>query len=82
MYHVRIAAVLALTVLLIVTSSAPLEAQPTDPAVVRVFLDDQEQLDAIAGELDIWEAQPGAGYIVAAVTPAQYQWLDGLEYRL
>ena len=56
--------------------------------VVNIYYDTQEQLDAIAGELDIWEVHPmpdlgpGAGYIVTAVYPAQRDWLEVLGYHL
>jgi hypothetical protein len=59
-----------------------LGAQPTEPVVVRFYFDDQAQLNAVAGELDTWEVQREAGYAVAAVTPDQYEWLEGLGYRL
>lgn len=53
-----------------------------EPAVVRFFFTDQEHLNAVAGELDVWEVHRDEGYAVAAVSPAQYQWLADLGYRL
>jgi carboxypeptidase T len=66
-------------------AGAPLAAQApelSDPAVVQIYVDGQAQLNAIAGELDIWEVHLEKGFAVAAVTPAQYQWLQSLGYRL
>lgn len=56
-------------------------AGPKHPVVVRLYVRDRNHLNAVAGQLDIWETHPESGYVVAAVTPSQYQWLDGLEYR-
>jgi len=65
---------------LLPTVSSPM--QPPEPMVVRVYVQDQDHLNAVAGELDIWEAHPKDLYVVAAVTPAQYQWLESLGYRV
>jgi len=64
--------------------SPPLPAPPpaNAPIVVRLHVRDRDHLNVVAGELDIWEAHPEDRYVVAAVTPAQYQWLEGLGYRL
>ncbi len=50
--------------------------------IVRLHVQDVDHLNAVAGELDIWEAHPEDLYVVAAVTPAQYEWLESLGYRL
>lgn len=56
---------------------------PVDaPTIVRLYVRDRDHLNIVAGELDIWETHPQDKYVVAAVTPAQYQWLEGLGYRL
>jgi len=55
---------------------------PTEPVVVRLYVKDKEHLDAVAGELDIWETHPKEKYVVAAVTPSQYTWLESLGYQL
>lgn len=55
---------------------------PTSTVVARVHYADQEDLNAIAGQLDIWEVHREEGYIVAAVPPAQYQWLSDLGYEI
>ena len=55
---------------------------PPEPMVVRLYVQDLDHLNAVAGELDIWEAHPKDLYVVAAVTPAQYRWLESLGYRL
>jgi carboxypeptidase T len=56
-------------------------AAPGQPVVVRLYVKDREHLNAVAGQLDIWETHPESGYVVAAVTPNQYRWLEGLDYR-
>ncbi len=75
---------LALTVLALGFLPASLGAQepagPTEPVVVRFYYRDQTHLNAVAGELDIWEVHPQARYAVAAVTPGQYHWLVDLGY--
>ncbi len=55
---------------------------PTESVVVRLYVQNKAQLDAVAGQLDIWEANEQVGYVVVAVSPAQYEWLDGLGYRM
>jgi uncharacterized repeat protein (TIGR01451 family) len=55
---------------------------PTSPVVVRLYVQDKAHLDAVAGRLDIWESHPDEKYVVAAVQPAQYQWLQGLGYSM
>jgi carboxypeptidase T len=95
----RVITTLVLAVLLL-TSSLPARAsdQPltenlsgvskTHPIVIRLYYDNQTQLNAVAGELDIWEVHPiirlgyGPGYVVAEVTPDQQTWLQSLGYRV
>jgi len=55
---------------------------PVEPVVVRLYFQDQAHLNAVAGELDIWEVHPQDHYAVVALQPAEYQWLRGLGYRL
>ncbi len=56
---------------------------PVDaPIIVQLHVRDRDHLDVVAGELDIWETHPQDKYVVAAVTFAQYQWLESLGYRL
>ena len=56
--------------------------------VIRIYYDNQEQLNEVSGELDIWEVHqspgigPGSDYAVAAVYPAQQNWLQVKGYRL
>jgi hypothetical protein len=50
--------------------------------VVRIYVNSRAHLDAIAGKLDIWEAHPEEKYVVAALNPHEYHWLDSLGYRL
>ena len=60
------------------------DSTPTPDAsvVVRLYVRDRDHLNAVAGELDLWEAHPEDKYVVAAITPAQYRWLESLGYRL
>ncbi len=57
-------------------------AGPVEPVVVRLYFPDRTHLNAVAGELDLWEAHPDQGYAVAAVSPDQFRWLQDLGYRL
>jgi PKD repeat protein len=59
----------------------PLSRSPVETVVVRFYFESREHLDAVAGELDIWEVHPQKGYAVAAVTPAQYSRLGNMGYR-
>jgi len=60
--------------------TAPTEIE--EAAVIRLYYSDRAHLDAVVGELDVWEVHGDEGYVVAAVQPATYQWLRGLGYRL
>ena len=77
---------LALAVLAVGFVPASLGAQeaggPTEAVVVRLYYSDRAQLNAVAGEVDIWEVHHEAGYAVAAVTPGQYHWLVDLGYQV
>lgn len=55
---------------------------PTDTVVVRLYYGTRDRLNAVAGELDIWEVHHDQGYAVVAVTPAEYAWLQGLGYPM
>ncbi len=55
---------------------------PKDQLVIRLYFTDQANLNEVAGQLDIWEVHLEKLYVVAAVTPDQYQWLQSLGYRL
>ena len=50
--------------------------------VVRVYFDSRAELDAVSGELDIWEVHHSEGYFVAMMSPAQRDWLVALDYRV
>lgn len=56
--------------------------QPPGVVVIRLSFRDRAHLDAVAGELDIWEVDHDAGVAVVAVTLAQMEWLEGLDYHL
>jgi len=53
-----------------------------EPAVIRLYVEDSAHLNAVAGRLDIWESHPDESYVLARVTPAQYEWLADLGYRI
>ena len=92
MIHFRSRIVLLLQVLLLgagtLVSSASARRAPAllgagdGPLVVRVYVRDKPHLDAVAGELDIWEAHPEERYVVAGVTREQLGWLRGLGYAV
>ncbi|MGB9724102.1 MAG: M14 family metallopeptidase, partial [Chloroflexia bacterium] len=54
---------------------------PAGPVVVRLYYESPEALNAVSGELDIWEVHHDQGYAVAAVSPEQFRWLQSLGYR-
>ncbi|MBU0717404.1 MAG: hypothetical protein KJ749_04075 [Planctomycetes bacterium] len=54
----------------------------TGSAVIRLHVNNRDHLNAVAGELDIWEAHPEELYVVAYVTGEQRSWLEGLGYRI
>ena len=69
------------------TTDVSLGVEQSQEVVIRIYYDTQEQLNAVAGELDIWEVHPSSvesssAYAVAAVFPAQQAWLDVLGYRV
>ena len=61
--------------------AGPTNASPSASVVIRLYVNDKAHLDAVAGELDIWEVHRDAGYVVAAVTPEQLAWLQSLGYQ-
>jgi len=63
-------------------SQDPSPTRPAGPVVVRLHVQNTDHLNAVAGELDIWEAHPEELYVVALITPEQYEWLQELGYRL
>lgn len=54
---------------------------PEGPVVVRFYIRDRAHLDAVAGQLDIWEVHYDRGYAIAAVSPEQFVRLQDLGYR-
>jgi hypothetical protein len=89
MTHSRLVRVLALIAALALLSlevsgmlAEAVPAGPSELVVVRLYVRDRDHLNAVAGELDIWEVHYDTGYAVAAVTPAQYEWLESQGYRL
>jgi len=65
-----------------------LGVEQSQEVVIRFYYDNQEQLNAVAGQLDIWEVHPlprvgpSAGYAIAAVIPAQQDWLEVQGYQV
>jgi carboxypeptidase T len=55
---------------------------PPERVVIRLYVNDRDHLDVVAGQLDIWESHPEDKVVIAAVTPAQVRWLRGLGYYL
>jgi PKD repeat protein len=87
MSKIRVFILLALALLISAGSAVgrdyPAQSAPgDDPIVVRLYYDDQDHLNIVAGQLDIWEVDRDASYVVAKVAPAEYQWLEDLGYRL
>jgi carboxypeptidase T len=70
------------------TTGVYIGADSPQKTVVRIYYESQEQLNAVAGELDIWEVHQlpeigtNSGYALAAVYPSQQDWLKSLGYRL
>ena len=70
------------------TTDISLGVDQSQEVVVRFYYDSQEQLNAVAGQLDIWEVHqvpgigPSSGYAIAAVYPAQQEWLQVQGYRV
>ncbi len=70
------------------TTAISLGVTQSQQVVVRFYYDSQEQLDAVAGQLDVWEVHTlpgtssGSGYAVAAVYPAEQDWLEVQGYRV
>ncbi len=92
MRHLIVNAVLVIQILLIGAGAVSPSLSPwaalASPAadhgwrVARVYVEDRQHLDAVAGELDIWEVHRREGYVLAALTPEQERWLRGLGYRV
>ncbi len=70
------------------TTDVSLGVEKSQELVINLYYDSQEQLNAVAGQLDIWEVHPlpgtspGSGYALAAVVPAQKDWLVLQGYRV
>lgn len=64
------------------TQDIKLQVEKTDRLGVRVYYTSQANLDTIASSLDIWENHRTEGYVLAAVYPAQRDWLEAAGYRV
>jgi len=92
MAHNKLAWLSALIAALILVSTAspltlaknpsPPSGELTEQVVVRLYVRDLDHLNAVAGQLDIWESHPDDLYVIAAVRPAQLHWLQDLGYRV
>jgi carboxypeptidase T len=71
-----------------ISSDSLSQVSQSQAVVIRIYYNTQQQLNAVAGELDIWEVHPtteigtGPGYVVAAVSLGQQSWLQSLGYRI
>ncbi len=57
-------------------------AIPSDRLVVRLYYTSQENLDAVAGSLDIWTVHPKEQYALVSVSDEEYKKLESLGYRM
>lgn len=70
------------------STDVSLGVEKNQEIVVQLYFDNLKQLNTVASELDIWEVHPtpwmgqSAGYALAAVYPAQKDWLAELGYRV
>jgi hypothetical protein len=65
-----------------ISENMHLISEPSDWSIVRLYFNDRDHLDQVAGELDIWEVQKENGFVIAAVSPEQFHWLQVSGYRL
>lgn len=56
------------------TVSGPEQSPPTidSPVVARVYYTSRAELEKLAGKLDIWEAHPDHGYVLALLSPENF----------
>jgi len=90
--HKRIFSLSLMAVLLLCTLAPAAAQDPSlpdgdtveldEPVVVRLYVQDRAHLDAVAGRLDIWEVHPEEGYVLAALQPQAYRWLQDLGYQV
>lgn len=89
----RVASMVLLVALAVGLAATPAQTAPwsprsssgeplSDEVVLRVYYRDQEQLNQVAGELDVWAVHRDAGYAIAKVTPSEYQWLESTGYHV
>lgn len=62
--------------------SLPLPGADDGSRVARVYVHDRDHLNAVAGELDIWEVHLDEGYVVVAIASEKRRWLEDLGYRV
>jgi carboxypeptidase T len=58
------------------------QAAPDRPVVARVYFSDRADLDQLANRLDIWEVNHAAGYLLALLSPTEYERLAQAGYQL
>ena len=62
-----------------VTQSIP---HLSDQKVARIYFEGRGQLDYLSGSLDIWEVDHEQGWLIAQVTPQQWQALESTGFRI
>ena len=70
---------------MLATSALAQDAQQTLPdsaVVARVYFADRADLDRLAAQLDVWQVKHAEGYLLALLSPAQYDMLAQAGYRL
>jgi hypothetical protein len=55
---------------------------PEEPVVAKVFFTGPDDLNRLARELDIWEVDHAASFLVAMLTPGEYQSLRAAGYQI
>lgn len=58
------------------------ENPPTRPVVAWVYFSDFDELNRLAGQLDVWDVQHEDGYLVALLRPEDYTQLVSSGYRV
>ena len=61
---------------------APIQTGDIDRIIVRVYFADRNDLNSLAGALDIWEVHHKDGFLVASLRPGQYADLLQRGYRI
>ncbi len=54
----------------------------SDQKVARIYFEGRGQLDYLSGSLDIWEVDHEQGWLIAQLTPQQWQALESTGFRI